>query len=206
MKLNQLRDNPGATKNRIRVGRGVSSGKGKTGGRGVKGQKSRTGVAIKGYEGGQMPLYQRLGKRGFNNPTRRTFVEVNFHRLQAFIDAGKIDASQPITPAEMMASGLIRRVKDGVRLLATGELTTQGLTITVHGASGPAKEQLEAKGGTLIIDETPAYQLSRKTRAMKEAAKGASPAAAAGAASAADNGPSDAAPAADAAGDESQDG
>ena len=116
MKLNELADNEGARKGRMRVGRGIGSGKGKTGGRGVKGQKSRTGVAIKGFEGGQMPLYRRLPKRGFNNASRQDFVEVNIGRLQKAVDAKKLDASKPVDGEALVAAGVIRRVRDGVRL------------------------------------------------------------------------------------------
>lgn len=125
MKLNELRDNPGATKPRKRVGRGPGSGMGKTGGRGIKGQKSRSGVAIKGFEGGQMPLYQRLPKRGFNMRNRKKFAVVNLGLIQKFIEAGKLDAGQPITEDALLASGLIRRKLDGVRVLAKGEITTK---------------------------------------------------------------------------------
>ena len=123
MKLNEIRDNEGARKDRTRVGRGIGSGKGKTGGRGVKGQKSRTGVAIKGFEGGQMPIYRRLPKRGFNNKNFRTeYAVVNIGRLQSAIDAGKIDAKKPINAEVLQAAGLVGNLKAGVRLLAKGEL------------------------------------------------------------------------------------
>jgi len=151
MKLNELRDNEGATKGRMRVGRGIGSGKGKTAGRGVKGQKSRTGVAIKGFEGGQMPLYRRLPKRGFTNaPFRKTFSEVNLGRLQKAIDAGKLDASQPLDEAALQTAGLVGRVYDGVRLLGTGELTSK-VTLTVSGASAKARAAVEAVGGSLTV-------------------------------------------------------
>ena len=123
MKLNELSDNKGARKNRIRVGRGIGSGKGKTGGRGVKGQKSRSGVSgIRAYEGGQMPLYMRLPKRGFNKPNRSAFVEVNIGRIQAAVDAGKLDAGKTIDAAALVESGVLRRSRDGIRLLGVGEL------------------------------------------------------------------------------------
>ena len=122
MKLNELRDNPGATKDRIRVGRGIGSGKGKTAGRGVKGQKARSGVAIKGFEGGQMPIHMRLPKRGFNNPLRLNFVHINLDRVQEAIDAGKLDAASVIHSKALIEAGALRRERDGVRLLARGQV------------------------------------------------------------------------------------
>lgn len=151
MKLNDLRDNPGARKRRMRVGRGIGSGKGKTAGRGVKGQKSRTGVAIKGFEGGQMPLYQRLPKRGFTNIFRKQFAVVNLSAIQKAIDAGKLDPAQPITAELLRATGVAgRRGKDGVRLLGNGELTAK-ISIEVNGASATAVAAVEAVGGLLTI-------------------------------------------------------
>jgi large subunit ribosomal protein L15 len=150
MRLNELRDNPGATKLRTRVGRGIGSGKGKTGGRGVKGQKSRSGVAIKGFEGGQMPLHMRLPKRGFNKPNRKAWAEVNLGRLQKAIDAGKIDAKKPIDTAVLIAAGLVRRELDGIRLLAKGELTSK-VEISVAGASKSAIEAVEKAGGKVNL-------------------------------------------------------
>ncbi|WP_424969905.1 50S ribosomal protein L15 [Dinoroseobacter sp. S76] len=150
MKLNELRDNPGATKPRKRIGRGPGSGTGKTGGRGIKGQKSRSGVAINGYEGGQMPLYQRLPKRGFNKPNRKKFAVVNLGLIQKFIEAGKLDASAPITEDTLLASGLIRRKLDGVRVLAKGELTSK-VELTVTGASKSAVDAVEKAGGSLSV-------------------------------------------------------
>lgn len=150
MKLNELRDNPGATKRRMRVGRGIGSGKGKTCGRGQKGQTSRTGVSINGFEGGQMPLYRRLPKRGFNNPTRKTFAVVNLGRIQQAVDAGKIDAGQPITEQVLVASGVVRRSLDGVRLLAKGELSAK-VTLEVTGASKTAVEAVEKAGGSVTL-------------------------------------------------------
>ncbi|MDE0852432.1 50S ribosomal protein L15 [Yoonia sp.] len=147
-KLNELSDNPGATKSRKRVARGPGSGKGKMAGRGIKGQKARSGVAIKGFEGGQMPIYQRLPKRGFNNINAKTFSVVNLGLIQKFIDAGKIDASAPITEDALIASGLVRRLKDGIRVLAKGEFTAK-VTMSVHGASTGAVEAVEKAGGTL---------------------------------------------------------
>ena len=149
MKLNELRDNPGAKKSRTRVGRGIGSGKGKTGGRGVKGQKSRTGVAIKGFEGGQMPFYRRLPKRGFNNKNFRTeFAVLNIGRLQAAIDEGRIDVKAPITAELLQAAGLVGNLKAGVRLLAKGALTAK-VDIQVARASKAAREAVENAGGKL---------------------------------------------------------
>jgi large subunit ribosomal protein L15 len=149
MRLTDLRDNPGAAKKKKRVARGPGSGKGKTAGRGIKGYKSRSGAVVKGFEGGQMPIHRRLPKRGFTNAFRKSFVVVNLGQLQAFIDAGKLDPAQPIDEAALVASGLVRRPKDGVRVLAKGELTSEGLSISVTGASRAAVEAVGAKGGTL---------------------------------------------------------
>ena len=150
MRLNELADNPGATKKRKRVGRGPGSGTGKTAGRGIKGQKSRSGVAIKGYEGGQMPLYQRLPKRGFNNINSKRHAVVNLNILQKFIDAGKIDAKAPITEDVMVASGLVRRVRDGVRILAKGDFSAK-VDLAVTGASKSAIAAVEKAGGKLTV-------------------------------------------------------
>ena len=150
MKLHELRDNPGATKRKKRIGRGPGSGMGKTGGRGIKGQKSRSGVAIKGYEGGQMPLYQRLPKRGFNKPNRKDYAVVNLGLIQKFVDAGKIDASAPITEDVLVQSGLVRRKRDGVRVLAKGDVSAK-LDLQVSGASQSAKDAVEKAGGTLAV-------------------------------------------------------
>jgi large subunit ribosomal protein L15 len=150
MKLNELRDNPGATRKAKRVGRGPGSGKGKTAGRGIKGQKSRSGVAINGYEGGQMPLYQRLPKRGFNKPNRKAFAVVNLGLIQKFIDEGKIDAKAEITEDALVASGLVRRKKDGVRILAKGDFTAKA-KIAVTGASKSAIAAVEKAGGALSV-------------------------------------------------------
>ena len=150
MKLNELRDNPGATKARTRVGRGPGSGKGKMGGRGIKGQKSRSGVAINGYEGGQMPLYQRLPKRGFSKPNRKKFAVVNLGILQKFIDAKKIDINSPITEDVLVESGLVRRKLDGIRVMAKGELTSK-IDLQVTGASKAAVAEVEKAGGSLSV-------------------------------------------------------
>jgi large subunit ribosomal protein L15 len=152
MKLNELRDNPGAAKKKVRVGRGPGSGIGKTAGKGIKGQKSRSGVAIGGYEGGQMPLYQRLPKRGFNKPNRKEYAVVNLGLIQKYIDAGRIDAALPITEEVLVSSGLLRRSRDGIRVLAKGEITTR-VQIEVTGASSGAVSAVEAAGGTLRVKE-----------------------------------------------------
>jgi len=150
MKLNELRDNPGSSPKRKRVARGPGSGMGKTAGRGIKGQKSRSGVAIKGYEGGQMPLYMRLPKRGFNKPNRKSFAVTNLGLIQKFIDAGKLDASATITEDALITSGLVRRKLDGIRVLSKGELTTMA-SFSVTGASKGAIAAVEKLGGTLSI-------------------------------------------------------
>jgi large subunit ribosomal protein L15 len=150
MKLNELHDNPGASKRQKRVARGPGSGKGKTAGRGIKGQKSRSGVALNAYEGGQMPLYMRLPKRGFNKPNRLKFAVINLGSVQKFIDAGKLDAKAEITEDSLVTSGLVRRKLDGVRLLAKGELTAK-VTMSLTGASKAAAEAVEKAGGTLTL-------------------------------------------------------
>lgn len=157
MKLNELRDNPGATKQRTRVGRGPGSGKGKMGGRGIKGQKSRSGVAINGYEGGQMPLYQRLPKRGFNKPNRKAFAVINLGLIQKFVDAGKLDAKAAITEDALIASGLVRRKLDGIRVLAKGEISAK-VTLEVTGASKAAVEAVEKAGGSLTVTKAAAAE------------------------------------------------
>lgn len=151
MNLNELRDNPGAHKKRKRVGRGIGSGKGKTAGRGEKGQKSREGVAIKGFEGGQMPIHMRLPKRGFNNKRfRPDYNIVSLGRVQQAIDAGKLDPAQPVDVAALVAAGVLRRPKDGVRLLSDGEVTTP-FTAVVEGASKTAVARLEQVGGSVTV-------------------------------------------------------
>jgi large subunit ribosomal protein L15 len=150
MKLHELRDNPGASKKRKRVGRGPGTGLGKTGGRGIKGQKSRSGVAINAFEGGQMPLYQRLPKRGFNNVNRKEFAVVNLDLIEKFVTAGKIDPAQTVDEDALVASGLVRRKRDGVRLLGRGEVKTK-LTLKVTGASKAAVAAVEAAGGSVEL-------------------------------------------------------
>jgi large subunit ribosomal protein L15 len=159
-KLNEIRDNEGAHKKRMRVGRGPGSGKGKTAGRGVKGQKARSGVSLLGFEGGQMPLHMRMPKRGFNNPFALKLVEVNLWRIQKAIEAGKLDAGQPIDGEALVKAGVIRRVRDGVRLLGHGEISAK-LQLNVHSASASALKAVEAAGGAVtqsrpIQEEAPA--------------------------------------------------
>jgi large subunit ribosomal protein L15 len=155
MKLNDLSENPGATKARKRVGRGIGSGSGKTAGRGVKGQKSRSGVAINGFEGGQMPLYRRLPKRGFTNIFSKNFNVVSVGRIQTAIDAKKLDPKATVTLDTLKAAGIIRRAKDGVRLLSDGEIKT-AVTFEVAGASKAAIEKIEKAGGTVKLPAAPA--------------------------------------------------
>jgi large subunit ribosomal protein L15 len=167
MKLNEIRDNEGARKSKMRVGRGIGSGKGKTGGRGQKGQKSREGVSIAGFEGGQMPLHMRLPKRGFNNIFAKDFAEVNLGAIQMAVDAGKIEANATLDHDAFKAAGLARGGKDGVRLLAKGELTTV-LSFTVAGASKGAIEAVEKIGGKVdVIHLVPAAEKAAAKKGMK---------------------------------------
>ena len=156
-KLNDLAPREGSTKNRMRVGRGPGSGKGKTAGRGVKGQKARSGVSIHGFEGGQMPLHMRMPKRGFTNRNRLDFAEVNLWRLEQAIAAGKLDAKASIDADVLMKAGVIRRAKDGVKLLAKGELTSK-LTLTVYSATAAARAAVEKAGGTLTTTKVEAAE------------------------------------------------
>lgn len=150
MKLNELNPAEGSTKARKRVGRGIGSGSGKTGGRGVKGQKARSGVAINGFEGGQMPIYRRLPKRGFTNIFAAKLNVVSLGRIQAAVDAGKLDAKAAVTAEALVAAGVLRRAKDGVRVLSDGEVTAK-LTFQVAGASKPAIEKIEKAGGSVTV-------------------------------------------------------
>jgi len=150
MKLNEISDNYGARKSRMRVGRGIGSGKGKTAGRGQKGAKARSGVSVNGFEGGQMPLHMRLPKRGFNNPFGKDYAEVNLGMIQKFIEAGKLDAGSVIDHAALKAAGLARGGKDGVRLLAKGEFSTKA-TFKVAGASKGAQAAVSAAGGSVEL-------------------------------------------------------
>ncbi|WP_088345076.1 MULTISPECIES: 50S ribosomal protein L15 [Rhodomicrobium] len=168
MQLNELRDNEGATQARKRVGRGIGSGLGKTAGRGHKGQKARSGVAIKGFEGGQMPIHMRMPKRGFNNPLRLKFSEVNLERIQLAIDEGKLDAKSPITGEALVAAGVVRRVRDGVRLLGRGALKAK-VQIEVAGATASAVKAVEAAGGSIkllkLVKDTDATERRPKKKA-----------------------------------------
>ena len=175
MRLNELRDNQGARKARVRVGRGTSSGKGKTGGRGVKGQKSRSGVSIKGFEGGQMPLHMRLPKRGFNVPNPKKLNAVNLGRLQQALDAGKLNASDAVNTASLKIAGVIRRELDGVRIIGNGELKTK-LDFEVFGVSASAREAIEKLGGKITVlapapskddDDAKAEKKAKKKAAKK---------------------------------------
>ncbi len=174
MKLNEIRDNEGARKERIRVGRGIGSGKGKTAGRGQKGQKSRSGVAVKGFEGGQMPLHMRLPKRGFNNPFGKDYAEVNIGMVQKLVDNGKLDAKSTIDHAALKAAGVARGGKDGVRLLAKGEISAK-LTFNVAGASKGAVAAVEKAGGKVdVIDPgKPEHEKKAARREANKAAKSA---------------------------------
>ena len=175
MKLNEIRDNEGAHKKRMRVGRGPGSGKGKTAGRGVKGQKSRSGVAIGGFEGGQMPLYMRMPKRGFNNPNALKLAEVNLWRLQEAIDAKKLDIKGEIKGDALVAAGVILRVKDGVRILGTGEIKSK-LNLVVWSASAGAIKAIEAAGGTVVQERIAAEAKAAARVEKRNAAKGKAPA------------------------------
>ncbi len=150
MKLNGISDNEGASKARMRVGRGIGSGKGKTAGRGVKGQKARTGVRVKGFEGGQMPLHRRLPKRGFWNPFRTHYNEINLGRVQQAVDSGKLDAGQPVTLESLVAAGVITKALDGVKVLGSGEIKA-GLAFEVAAASKSAVAAIEKAGGSVKL-------------------------------------------------------
>ena len=152
MKLNEISDRSGATHSRKRLGRGIGSGSGKTAGRGVKGQKARSGVAINGFEGGQMPLYRRLPKRGFTNIFAKDYNTVSLKRIQAAVDAGKLDVSQAITAEVLLAAGVLRRAKDGVRVVSDGDVTAK-LNLTVAGASKSATEKVQVAGGTVTLPQ-----------------------------------------------------
>ncbi len=165
MKLNELREKDGATKARKRVGRGIGSGTGKTGGRGVKGQKARSGVAINGFEGGQMPLYRRLPKRGFRNPSAKSFNAVSLGRIQTAIDAGKLDASATVNAEALIKAGVVRRALDGVRILSDGDFSAK-LAFDVAGVSKPALEKIEQAGGsvTLPVKREPVRKMAPKAK------------------------------------------
>ena len=150
MKLNELADNPGARKSRMRVGRGIGSGKGKTAGRGVKGQKSRSGVAIKGFEGGQMPIHRRLPKRGFKKPNQVQYAELTLDKLVAAIAAQKIDGQKLLNEADLVASGVVRRKKDGIRLIGTADVNL-AVTVEVSGVTAGARRCIESAGGAVSV-------------------------------------------------------
>jgi large subunit ribosomal protein L15 len=171
MKLNDLRDNDGARKGRMRVGRGIGSGKGKTAGRGQKGAKARSGVSVNGFEGGQMPLHMRIPKRGFNNIFAKDYAEVNLGLVQKAIDAGKLDGNALIDHAALRKAGLGRGGKDGVRLLAKGELTAK-VSFEVAGVSKGAREAVERVGGTVTVPDLGPSEHEKKT-ARREANKAA---------------------------------
>ena len=174
MRLNDIKDNAGARKMRVRVGRGIGSGVGKQGGRGGKGQTARSGVAIGGFEGGQMPLHRRLPKRGFNKWRPETFNEINVGTLQAAITEGRVDAAKPIDVASLVAAGLLRRPKHGLRLLGDGELTAK-LVLTLNHASASARAAVEKAGGSITLIEKkilPADEAKRKKTAAKKAKVG----------------------------------
>lgn len=164
--LSQLRDKPGAYQKSKRSGRGIGSGKGKTAGRGVKGQKARSGVAIKGFEGGQMPIYRRLPKRGFTNVSRKSLEVVNLGQLQSSIDAGKIDASKPVSREALIASGLVYGKKDGIKLLAKGVLKAK-ITLEVDAASEAAVQAVEKTGGKVSLVEARKPQPAPRDRVKK---------------------------------------
>lgn len=157
MKLNELRDVDGATHSRKRVGRGIGSGKGKTSGRGVKGQSSRSGVAINGFEGGQMPIYRRLPKRGFKNPFAKSFNEISVGKVQEAIDSGRLDGKKAVTIEALVEAGLIRRARDGVRLLGSGDIKSK-VSFDVAGASKSAIEKVEKAGGSVKVPEKAAAE------------------------------------------------
>ncbi len=172
MKLNDIRDNEGARHRKMRVGRGIGSGKGKTAGRGQKGQKARSGVAVKGFEGGQMPLHMRIPKRGFNNPFGKDYAEVNLGMIQKFIDAGKLDANALVDHDALKAAGIARSAKHGVRLLGKGELTAK-VSFKVAGASKGALEAVERAGGSVevIAKAQPEHEKKAARREANTAAK-----------------------------------
>jgi large subunit ribosomal protein L15 len=171
MKLNEIKDNEGARKGRMRVGRGIGSGKGKTAGRGQKGQKSRTGVSINGFEGGQMPLHMRIPKRGFNNIFAKDYAEVNLGQIEKLVQAGKLDAGTTIDHAALKAAGVARGGKHGVRILAKGDFSSK-LSFNVAGISKSAREAIENAGGSVsVIDVVPAADKAKAKKGQTLAAK-----------------------------------
>jgi large subunit ribosomal protein L15 len=174
MKLNELAPSPGSRRPRKRVGRGIGSGTGKTSGKGNKGQKSRSGVATRTFEGGQMPIYRRLPKRGFHNPFRKVYNPINLDRLQAAVDAGRIDPKKPVDWAALAAAGLVKKRLDGVRLLARGELTV-ALTIQVEGASKAAAAAVQKAGGKLVLPKSDADAAETEAPARGKRARSKKP-------------------------------
>jgi large subunit ribosomal protein L15 len=174
MRLNEIKDNPGARKERLRIGRGIGSGIGKTGGRGGKGQTARAGASIGGFEGGQMPLHRRLPKRGFNTIHPKHWNEVGLDRLQQAVDAGKLDPAKPVDAAALVAAGIIRRPLDGVRILGNGELKAK-LAITANHASASAKAAIEKAGGSVTLIVPKVLEADEKKRAKTAAKKGGAP-------------------------------
>jgi large subunit ribosomal protein L15 len=169
MRLNEISDNPGSRKTRVRLGRGIGSGVGKTGGRGGKGQTARTGVRINGFEGGQMPIYRRLPKRGFNVPFPKKYNEINVGSLQAALDSGRLDAKVTITQAVLVEAGILRRAYDGLRVLGEGEIKTKVTVEAVH-ATAKAKAAIEAAGGTMNV-LVPKVDADAEAKRAKRAAK-----------------------------------
>ncbi len=170
MRLNEIKDGPGAAKRKVRVGRGIGSGVGKTGGRGVKGQKSRSGVAINGFEGGQMPLYRRLPKRGFSKWRRKQFNVLNIGVLQDAIDRGRLDVGAPVDVESLVAAGVLRRAKDGLRVLGTGEITA-AVKITANHVTPAARAAIENAGGSITIIEKKVLAADEEKRAKTAAKK-----------------------------------
>ncbi len=171
MRLNEITDKAGARKASRRLGRGIGSGRGKTAGRGHKGQKARSGVALKGFEGGQMPIHRRVPKRGFKNPTRKRLVAVNLERLQQAIDAGRLDPAQAVTEKTLCDAGIVNKARDGVRLLAKGDLKAK-LSVEVHGASKAAIAAIEAGGGKITVTAPPKVKTDKSANRGKKSKKG----------------------------------
>jgi large subunit ribosomal protein L15 len=172
MRLNEIKDNPGSRKLRVRIGRGIGSGVGKTGGRGGKGQTARSGVRLGGFEGGQMPLFRRLPKRGFNKLNPKEFNEINLGGLQQAIDDKRVDASKPVTVVSLIAAGVLRRTKDGLRVLGHGELKTK-VSVTANHVSASAREGIEKAGGTitLIVPKVLAADVAKRAKTAAKKAK-----------------------------------
>lgn len=168
MKLNELHDNAGARTERLRKGRGPGSGKGKTAGRGAKGQKSRSGVAIKGFEGGQMPLYRRLPKRGFTNPTRKVYAELTLGRLQRALDQGALASGAELNSAALLSAGVVKRSSHGVKLLGGGALTSK-VALSIEAVSAAARAAVEAAGGSVTLPVPPEKKVGKRAQRRDEA-------------------------------------